>query len=88
MGDGSSLKWFDLECFTDLITIDVHKVGIHKQFNMLNAHHLMMMDPFLTYPLVRQWAIPGGIHRWGEPKALKSNSVRSLCPQVIVGPFL
>jgi len=81
MGDGSSLKWFDLECFTDLITIAVHKVGIHKQFNILNAHHLLMIDPFLTYPLMRPWGIPG-VDRW-DPKTIKSNSCRSLYREMI-----
>ena len=81
IGDGSSLKWFDLECFTDLVTIAVHKVGIHKQFKKLNAQHLLMIDPFLTYPLIQQWNIPGVHSR--DPKAIKSNSCRSLYREMI-----
>ena len=38
IGDGSSLKWFDFECFTDLITIAVHKVGIHLAVYWKHLH--------------------------------------------------
>ena len=81
IGDGSSLKWFDLKSFNDLITIAVHKVGIHKQFKELNAQHLLMIDPFLTYPLIQRWGIPG-VHK-RDPKAIKSNSCRFLYREMI-----
>lgn len=51
IGDGISLKWFDLEEFSNKISIASGSlIPFHKEFKVLNAKYLMLMEPFWFYP--------------------------------------
>lgn len=50
IGDGVSLKWFDLKEFSSKISIGIGFVAFHKEFKTLNAKYLMVAEPFWFYP--------------------------------------
>lgn len=50
IGDGISLKWFDLEEFSNKISIATSLIPFHKEFCVLNTKYLMLMEPFWFYP--------------------------------------
>jgi len=50
MGDGISLKWFDLSLFGNELTIPCGFIPFHKQFNELNTPYLILAEPFYFYP--------------------------------------
>ena len=50
IGDGISIKWFDLSSFKDAIAIPCGFIPFHRQFNELNAPYLLLAEPFYFYP--------------------------------------
>ena len=50
IGDGASLKWFDLALFNDRIAIPCGFLPWHKEFNELNTPYLILAEPFYFYP--------------------------------------
>jgi hypothetical protein len=50
IGDGISLKWFDLEEFSNKISISLGLIPFHKQFKALNVKYLMLVEPYWFYP--------------------------------------
>jgi hypothetical protein len=68
MGDGVSIKWFDLAEFGDKTTIPCGFIPFHKEFSSLNVSYLSLIEPWWFYPL--QWTtsppikiIPNYIHK-------------------------
>jgi hypothetical protein len=49
-GDGVSLKWFDLDEFSDKISISGGLIPFHKSFNVLDTRYLLLAEPFWFYP--------------------------------------
>jgi len=50
IGDGISLKWFDLKEFSNKISISISLIPFHKEFSVINTKYLMLMEPFWFYP--------------------------------------
>ena len=52
MGDGISIKWFDLTVFSDKIVLPCGFIPFHNDFNRLDVKYLLLLEPFWFYPLV------------------------------------
>lgn len=50
IGDGVSIKWFDLSFFKDAIAIPCGFIPFHRQFHELNVPYLILAEPFYFYP--------------------------------------
>jgi hypothetical protein len=51
MGDGMSLKWFDLKNFSNKVSIGSGSlIPFHKEFKLLNMRYLMLLEPFWFFP--------------------------------------
>jgi hypothetical protein len=59
MGDGVSIKWFDLGAFSDKVTIPCAFIPFHKDFNKLSVKYLSIAEPWWFYPWERDPAITG-----------------------------
>lgn len=53
IGDGASLKWFDLSKFNDKISIPVGFSIFHKDYEQLNSKYVLLAEPFWFYPTIR-----------------------------------
>lgn len=53
IGDGVSIKWFDLKDFSDKISITVGYIPFHNDFNALNCKYCLLVEPYWFYPLVK-----------------------------------
>jgi hypothetical protein len=53
MGDGESIKWFDLSAFNDKTSIPCSYMPFHKDFTKLNVDYLSLIEPWWFYPY--QW---------------------------------
>jgi hypothetical protein len=53
MGNGVSVKWFDLAAFGDKIAITLNLFPFHSEFYKLNAPYMIMNESFWFYPLER-----------------------------------
>jgi hypothetical protein len=51
IGGGASLKWFNLEKFTDKKSIVINYVPFHNNFNILNCDYCILSEPFWFLPL-------------------------------------
>ena len=52
-GDGVSLKWFNLNNFTDKVSILAGSlIPFHKLFGALDAQYLLLTEPFWFYPRI------------------------------------
>ncbi len=51
MGDGVSVKWFDLKAFTDKTALTCGYIPFHNDFSLLNVKYLSLAEPFWFYPL-------------------------------------
>ncbi len=49
-GDGVSLKWFDLQNFSDRVSFAFSMIPYHPQFNCLDARFLFLVEPYWFYP--------------------------------------
>lgn len=50
-GDGISIKWFELNEFSDKLTISAGGlIPFHKSFGSLNAKYMTLTEPFWFYP--------------------------------------
>jgi len=49
-GDGVSLKWFDLEHFSDHVGIAAGLIPFHSFFSKLDVRYLLLVEPFWFYP--------------------------------------
>lgn len=59
MGDGVSLKWFDLGAFGDKTTIPCAFIPFHNDFNKLSVRYLSIAEPWWFYPYERDPATTG-----------------------------
>jgi len=50
MGDGVSIKWFDMAVFNDKICIPCGFLPWHKEFKELNVPYMILSEPFWFYP--------------------------------------
>jgi hypothetical protein len=64
MGDGVSIKWFDLSAFGDKTAIPCAFIPFHKEFGKLDVRYLSVQEPWWFYPWERTT---------GEPRKLISN---------------
>lgn len=53
MGDGVSLKWFDLAAFGDLTTIPCGFIPFHNDFDRLSVDYVSIIETWWFYPF--QW---------------------------------
>jgi hypothetical protein len=52
-GDGVSLKWFDLNHFSDKVSLAAGSlIPFHNSFSTLNIQHLLLTEPFWFYPRI------------------------------------
>ena len=51
-GDGVSIKWFDLDEFSDKVSITCGLIPWHKKFKSLKVHHSVILEPWLSCPPV------------------------------------
>lgn len=59
MGDGISVKWFDLGAFGDKTTIPCGWIPFHNDFNKLSVKYLSLVEPWWFYPWERDPATTG-----------------------------
>ena len=79
MGDGVSVKWFDLSAFSDKIAIVCNFFVFHKQFEELNAPYAVLPEPFWFYP--RQWTSD-------HPRKNISNPISKFYKQEIIDRYV
>lgn len=53
IGDGISIKWFDLGAFSDKAAIPCGFIPFHNEFDRLKVNYLSLIEPWWFYPL--QW---------------------------------
>jgi hypothetical protein len=53
MGDGISVKWFDLGAFSDKTAIPCAFIPFHRDFHKLNVHYISLQEPWWFYPWER-----------------------------------
>jgi len=53
IGDGASLKWFDLKKFSDKISIPVGFSIFHNDYSSLNAKYALLAEPYWFFPTIR-----------------------------------
>jgi len=58
IGDGISLKWFDLRSFTDKLSIPCGHLPFHKDFHILNIEQCLLIEPWCFYPWTRTTSPP------------------------------
>ena len=51
MGDGVSVKWFDLAAFSNKIAIPCGPLPWHREFKELNVPYMILSQPFWFYPV-------------------------------------
>ncbi len=59
MGDGISIKWFDLAAFSDKTTIPCGFIPFHNDFDKLSVRYLSIAEPWWFYRWERDPAITG-----------------------------
>jgi hypothetical protein len=59
IGDGISIKWFDLATFSDKTAIPCAFIPFHNDFDKLSVDYLSVAEPWWFYPLERDPAITG-----------------------------
>jgi len=50
IGDGVSIKWFDLNKFSDHISFSMSLIPFHKDFNVLRSDYMLLTEPYWFYP--------------------------------------
>ncbi len=53
IGDGASLKWFDLSKFNDKISIPVGFSLFHNDFSLLNSKYILLAESYWFFPTIR-----------------------------------
>jgi len=54
-GDGCSIKWFDIENFSDKIGIAINFFPFHKKFLKTQTKYVSFVEPFYFYPFETIW---------------------------------
>jgi hypothetical protein len=63
IGDGISIKWFDLAAFSDKTAIPCGFIPFHNEFDRLNVTYLSLIEPWWFYPLQRTTSQPARVIR-------------------------
>jgi hypothetical protein len=58
IGDGISVKWFDLAKLTDKLAIPSGLLPFHKDFHLLNIEQCLLSEPWWFYPIQRTTSPP------------------------------
>ena len=74
IGDGVSVKWFDLNAFDDKTAIPCGFIPFHNDFNKLNVKYLSIAEPWWFYPT--QWTT-------SPPKKIIKNPIQSVYRDII-----
>lgn len=74
IGDGVSVKWFDLAAFDDKTVIPCGFIPFHNDFNKLNVKYLLLAEPWWFYPM--QWTT-------SPPKKIIKNPIQSVYRDII-----
>jgi len=74
MGDGVSIKWFDLTAFNDKTTIPCAFLPFHNDFDKLNVKYLSLAEPWWFYPT--QWTI-------SRPRKIIANPIQRAYRDII-----
>jgi len=53
IGDGISLKWFDIKLFKDFNVIPIAFLWFHKDVKHLKIDNSILLEPFWMYPIMR-----------------------------------
>lgn len=75
MGDGVSLKWFDLAAFTDKTTIPCAYTPLHKDFSQLHVDYMLLIEPWWFFPCVRTTNTPIRIIRNEVQKLYRKEAI-------------
>lgn len=59
IGDGASIKWFDLSKFSDKTAIPCAFTPFHHDFEKLTVEHFSIAEPWWFYPFERDPAVVG-----------------------------
>lgn len=51
IGDGVSVKWFDLKAFSDKTALTCGYIPFHNDFSQLDVKYMSIAEPFWFYPL-------------------------------------
>ena len=73
IGGGISLKWFDLQNFSDKVSIGCNFIPFHNDFDKLNCKYLLLMEPWWFYP-----------YKFLNIKNIKKNYIQSLYRKAII----
>jgi hypothetical protein len=66
LGDGVSIKWFDLDAFREKPAFTLSCIPFHKQANALNLRYELLIQPFYFYPYCRNTSMLG--KKWWRNK--------------------
>jgi hypothetical protein len=58
LGDGVSIKWFDLGAFSDRKAMPCGFIPLHQEFDKLDVSTLILMEPWWFYPWQRTTSPP------------------------------
>ena len=50
IGDGVSIKWFDLSRFSDKTAFSLSLIPFHREFHFLQTDYFLLTEPFWFYP--------------------------------------
>jgi hypothetical protein len=78
MGDGVSVKWFNLAAFGDKIAIPCGSLPLHKEFDKLNVPYMILSEPYWFYPT--HWTT-------SSPKRIVRNHIQKMYKQEIVDRY-
>ena len=79
LGDGVSVKWFDLGAFGEKIAIPCGFLPFHNEFSKLNVPYMILNEPYWFYPIHRTTSPPIKIIR---------NHIQKTYRQEIVDRFI
>lgn len=78
IGDGISIKWYDLSLFSDLISIPLSLIPFHNDFYKLNSRYCILSEPYWFYPYFKLPKPYGyywkNLHQIEYRKIIKANS--------------
>lgn len=75
MGDGVSIKWFDMAAFGDKTTIPCGFAPFHKEFHALDVSYIIQAETWWFYPF--QWTT-------SPPKKLVRNNIQKMYREELI----
>ena len=69
--NGVSLKWYELDAFSDKISISVALTPFHKDFNKLNVKYAILSEPWWFYRYWKTYTTPSKIIKNNVQKAYR-----------------